>query len=339
VERRSAAKKRANVEKVEQELLDAQETILSLKRRLAKSEGETESAKDETSATREDLDSVKLELDLLKKKYSDMVNFREESESDAKKWRQRADILQGELELGKFTERKLAETAKLLLEARESLESERAKCEGLEAQLKAADHDKEELIHAHQRELASAKRTQEVTVANSQHQIQEEREKANQAIKFVKSKLKAQIRELEILLQDRREDEGESRSDKRRLEREIRRLEEKLEAQASDRAGQARSAESNKRSTDLLKDRVNKLTADKLDLETLVLQEKRKFDALNADFDRATTTIRNLQAQLDASKSTSSSSSRTSRKAPSQNKASSSAAPDGSSSSSSSDSE
>jgi len=302
VERRGKAKSRAATERVEQDLLEAQETILSLKRRLAKSESETEGARDSSTAVQEELDSAKLELDLLRKKYSDMVNFREESESDAKKWRQRAEILQGELELGKFTERKLAETAKALLEARGELEESNSKSEDLETQLKSFSHDKEELVRAHQRELASAKRAQEVTVAASEAQIKSEREKASEAIKFVKSKLKAQIRELEIMLEDRREDDGESRSDMRRLEREVRRLEEKLESESSERAKEQRVAESNKRQTELLKDRVNKLTADKLDLETLVLQEKRKFDALNADYDRATATIRHLQAQLESSK-------------------------------------
>jgi hypothetical protein len=302
VERRTKAKARATTEKIEQDLLDAQESILSLKRRLAKSESETETARDDTTAAREDLDSVKMELDLMKKKYTDVVNFREESESDAKKWRQRAEILQGELELGKFTEKKLAETAKALLVAKNQLEDEKAKHDELEEQLKAASHDKEELVRAHGRELASAKRSQEVTITASEAQIQAEREKATEAIKFVKSKLKSRIRELEIQLEDRRDDDGEARTDKRRLERDIRRLEEKLEAEASERAKEARAAESYKRQTDLLKDRVNKLTADKLDLETLVLQEKRKFDALNADYDRATAATRNLQAQLESSK-------------------------------------
>ena len=304
VERRGDAKSRAATERVEQSLLEAQETILGLKRRLLKSEGETEEARDASVGVSEALESAKMELDLLRKKYGDMVNFREESESDAKKWRQRAEILQGELELGKYTERKLAETAKALVEARDALEEEKSKSATLETQVKAQGHDSEELLRAHARELASAKRAQEVTIAASEAQIKAEREKASEAIQFVKSKLKAQIKELEIMLEDRREDDGEARNDKRRLEREIRRLEEKLELESSERAKETRAAESNKRQTELLKDRVNKLTADKLDLETLVLQEKRKFDALNADYDRATATIRNLQAQIEASKST-----------------------------------
>lgn len=243
---------------------------------------------------------MKLELDLLKKKYGDAVSFREESESDAKKWRQRAEILQGELELVKFTESKLADTARALAAARDEIEDYKTQLDEASASVKDSAHEHESLVRAHQRELASVKRAQEVTQEEGAAAIKAEREKATEAIQHVKSKLKAQIRELEIQLEDRREDDGESRSEKRRLEREVRRLEEKLEAESSSRAKESRSSESNKRQGELLKDRVNKLTADKLDLETLVLQERRKFDALNADYDRASTTIRQLQSQLEA---------------------------------------
>jgi hypothetical protein len=296
-ERRVKAKARAATDKVEEELLDARETIQLLKKRLAKSEAETEAARDETTGVREEAAQAKLELDTLRKKHTDAVVFREESESDARKWRQRAEILQGELELVKFTEKKLAETAKALREAKDQLELEKSSRDDMETNLKAAAHDREELIHAHQRELASAKRAQEVTQAAANAQLLEEREKATEAIRFVKSKLKAQIRELELHLEDKRDNDGESRAEKRRLEREVRKLEERIELESSERAKEARSSESAKRQLELLKDRVNKLTVDKLDLETLVLQEKRKFDALNADYDRATATIRALQAQ------------------------------------------
>lgn len=301
-ERRNKSKSRAATDKIEEQLLNAQETILSLKRRLAKADAETEEARDATTAAKEESDQVRLELDLIRKKHADAVVFREESESDAKKWRQRAEILQGELDLVKFTERKLAETAMALRETKEHLEAEREIRDQLESQLKAAAHEKEEIYRAHQRELSSAKRAQEVTQSALDAAILAEREKGQEAIKFVKSKLKGQIRELQLLLEDKRENDGESRAEKRRLERQLRHLEEKLEAEASERAKEARSSESSKRQLELLKDRVNKLTVDKLDLETLVLQEKRKFDALNADFDRATSTIRSLQAQVEANK-------------------------------------
>lgn len=301
--RRSKARDRAATDRVEEELAGAQETILSLKRRLEKAENDAEEAKDSVTTAKDEAAQLKIELDAIRKKHADVVVFREESETDAKKWRQRAEILQGELELVKFTEKKLAETAKALIEARDAVESERSVRDDLEEKLKAAAHDREELIHAHQRELASAKRTNEVAQAGFDAQIASEREKAQEAISFVKSKLKAQIRELELHLEDNREVDGESRTDKRRLERQIRKLEERLEVETSERNKEARAGESAKRQLELLKDRVNKLTVDKLDLETLVLQEKRKFDALEADYDHATATIRQLQQQLEQHKS------------------------------------
>jgi len=111
-------------------------------------------------------------------------------------------------------------------------------------------------------------------------EIQSERVRAQEAIDFVRNKLKAQIRELEISLEGNRADTGDFRTEKRKLERELSKvryffrskineclpsfvlslqLKERYEEEQRERAGIHRQIDSLKRQVEQFKDRVAKV--------------------------------------------------------------------------------
>jgi hypothetical protein len=142
---------------------------------------------------------------------------------------------------------------------KEELAAETKAKEASQKELRFVELDAEEGRRGAERDIAQLKRALETADLTAQQELAGERSRAQQAIDFIKSKLKGQIRELKIELETNRTSGTDGRSDKRKLEKDLAKAKEQIEEETRDRARDARQLDSLKKQVEMLKDRVDKV--------------------------------------------------------------------------------
>lgn len=297
-ERKAARTKRTNALILEDRIHDLEEENRSLKVKISKFTSELGSLEVSNKSLEEENSLLKLDISELKERLSNNSKWAEDNAVEVRKWKQQVDVLTSELDMAKFYEKKLKESTLTVKSLREELEEALEDKEKSQTEVLNVKKQIDDIKREHAKELSILKKSHEGTIIQANSRIEEERTKGKEAIAFVKSHLKTKIKELEAEFEERRNEENDFRNGRRKLEKDLIKSQEDLENVKLERSKDARVIESLKRQIDLLKDRVDKLTQDKIELEAIKLNVTRTNEELKSEIEVAQSAQRRLESSL-----------------------------------------
>jgi len=275
------------VEDIEARLFDVKESILVHKRKISMAEALAKDFTDLLKVRTEEGSTLQKDLS---QAHSDMENLlakRGELESERRKYEQRIAILTTELENNKRTQSRLEKVQNeiefmkrkshnLVIEnadLRQNSERQTTKLTELEKQLAE--------------EALSSRVNHNKSVDNIEKQIQDERERGQTSIDEARKQLKAKILVLEASIEDIQKSGLDANREIRRLEKELKTLVRRQDEQRAQISHDSRKIESLERQLVRAQDQVDKLVAEKTEIESRNYSKQREIGALSAQLEAA----------------------------------------------------